>query len=119
MVQLPGDLPYARADATCARVDDYNGTCLSPYDEGEDYICVLEVSESITVDIVLDPVGTPGTGIALADVCPPATECLAVSTDDKGMPHGFYGQTLTPGTYYLMVDTAKWAGCAGFGLQID
>ncbi|MBU0617804.1 MAG: hypothetical protein KKI02_08815, partial [Planctomycetes bacterium] len=119
VVQLPAELPYQHADATCARVDDYTDTCLFPYDEGEDFICRLDVSETVFVDITLDPVGTPGTGIALSDVCPPSTTCIAFSIDDKGWLHGIYGQTLEPGTYYLMVDTAKWAGCAGFGLQIE
>jgi hypothetical protein len=100
-------MPYQHFSTTCGHVNDYEDTCLGMYDVGEDIIYELVVTNpmGVDVDIMLDPMGTPGTGIAIDGVCPPGDPCYAYSTDDSGNPHGIPCIHLAPGTYYLMIDS--------------
>jgi hypothetical protein len=106
---------------TCGAGDEYNSTCLGNYDDGEDFVLRLIVDQTSTYDIVLDPQGTPYTGMALADVCPPGhAECIATSTSASGSPHQINNVTLEPGEYYLMVDTWPQPDCIPqFTILID
>ncbi|MHC4498511.1 MAG: hypothetical protein ACYS21_05290, partial [Planctomycetota bacterium] len=68
---------------------------------------------------MLDPCGTPDTGIAIDDSCPPDNSCLAQSTSQSSNPHGFC-VTLPQGTYYAMIDTWPLPGCIPeFTLTVD
>jgi hypothetical protein len=99
------DLPYTDVNATCGRGDDYRDSCLGYYDDGEDIIYELNVAEFMAVGIFLDPLGTPWTGIAIDDTCPPGDPCLALSWNHSSQPHGLDYVFLDPGTYYVMIDT--------------
>ncbi|MCP4251537.1 MAG: hypothetical protein GY778_31250 [bacterium] len=98
------NLPVTDSDTTCGRGDDYQNTCLGGYDAGEDIIYELDVAAAFDVQVMLDPKGTPFTGIAIDTVCPPGDPCLAYSTNTAASPHGFCVH-LEPGTYYIMIDT--------------
>jgi hypothetical protein len=112
IVTLPAQLPYNDLNQyTCGRGNDYDATCLGYYDGGEDIIYRLDVTSTVFVDIVLDPKGTTWTGIALDAACPPGSPCLAYHTNSGGGAHGIYGYTLTPGTYYIMIDTWPTPDC--------
>jgi len=105
-------LPYMDANYTCGRGDDYQDTCLGAYDGGEDIIYELEVPEPMAVNIILDPLGTPWTGIALSDTCPLGELCIAMSTSGSSAdPHGILGVYLEPGVYYVMIDTWPEPDC--------
>jgi hypothetical protein len=109
--------PYT--NTTCGRGDDYNNTCLGNYDGGEDIIYELNLTVGGDYKIVLDPCGTPDTGIAIDDSCPPDNSCLAQSTSQSSNPHGFC-VTLPQGTYYAMIDTWPLPGCIPeFTLTVD
>ncbi|UCB51820.1 MAG: hypothetical protein JSV10_07490, partial [Candidatus Zixiibacteriota bacterium] len=81
VVNLPGDSPYTDAGQTnCGRTDNYDATCLSSYDGGEDIIYELVLSTTLELDVTLDPKSTTYTGIALDDVCPLSSgsgDCIA------------------------------------------
>ncbi len=105
-IDLPGDMPYANSNMTCGRGNDYSGTCLAPYDGGEDIVYEITVASPVTVDITLDPLGTSWTGFAVDDMCPPDGSCLAVRDNGgSSTPYSVFGLALAPGTYYLIVDT--------------
>ena len=104
LVSLPDEIPYMDSNTTCGRVDDYSETCLGPYDGDEDIIYELTVTDSIDVDIMLDPMGIPWTGIAIDSVCPPGDPCMAYSTNSLADPHGIECLHLDPGVYYVMID---------------
>ncbi|MHC4497795.1 MAG: DUF7901 domain-containing protein, partial [Planctomycetota bacterium] len=115
----PDDLPYVNTNFTCARDNDYNDTCLGYFDEGEDIIYELNVTEAMDVNVTLDPGVTINTGIALDDSCPPDNPCMKFSTSTLAEPHGFCVH-LEPGTYYIMVDTWPAPFCmSDFTLTID
>lgn len=108
-VTLPADLPYSDLNQyTCGRGNTYddpnNGTCLWYYDGGEDIIYELTVSDSVDVDVTMDPKGTSWTGIALDDSCPPDDTCIAYDRASSGI-RTLNNVHLDPGVYYIMVDT--------------
>ncbi len=122
IVKLPDDLPYLDAgQMTCGRGNNYDATCLGSYDGGEDIIYEIEVSSTVTLDIVLDPNGTTWSGMSIDDECPDANStCIATVTSSSGSPKGFYGITLGPGIYYIMVDTYPSPTCIpNFSLSIS
>jgi hypothetical protein len=106
-ITLPADLDFFEYNTTCGRLDYYGGqsTCLGYYDQGEDIIYEITVTQDTCVDIELDPIQTYS-GMALDDECPPGTSCLLTATAGySSLPYGFYNTSLAPGTYYLMIDT--------------
>jgi len=115
-------LPFSDLNqTTTGRGNNYNATCLNDFDGGEDIIYRLEVTSLVTINVSLDPKGTPRTGIALSDGCPLSSLCLAMSYDlynGGAVAHGFT-VSLEPGFYYIMVDT--WpnpTSIANFDLSI-
>jgi hypothetical protein len=116
-IVIPG-IPYSDiGQTTCGRGNTYTETCLGSYDGGEDIIYELTVTEEIIVDITMNPVDT-WTGLAIDTVCPPGATCLAYDTGSSGI-RTIEGLTLTPGTYYIMVDTWPSPTCiTSFDLTI-
>ncbi len=112
-------LPYTDTNYTCGRGNHYEDTCLGGYDGGEDIIYELTVTESMDVNVILDPCGTTWSGIAIDDTCPPGSSCMKYSTNSAATVHGFCLH-LEPGTYYIMVDTWPAPDCiAEFTLTIE
>jgi hypothetical protein len=118
-VTLPADLPYSDlGQTTCGRGYNYADTCLGSYDGGEDIIYEITVTSAVDVDIVMDPLGTTWTGMALDDVCPPDATCIAMSTGSTGI-RTIPCVHLEPGVYYLMIDTWPTPYCIpSFNLTI-
>ena len=113
-INSSGDLPYTDANYTCGRGDSENATCLSSYDGGEDLFYEVEVGATMTLKFTLDPQGTTWAGMGLGSSCPPAgttyTDCLAETHGSSGTAKSFQIE-LTPGTYYLMIDTYPSPDC--------
>ena len=107
LVTLPVELDFLDTNHTCGRGDDYADTCLGSYDGGEDILYELTVTETVSVQITLDPNGTAWAGFCLDDSCPPDDSCLATSTSTGAAPSATDCLELEPGTYTIMVDT--WA----------
>jgi len=110
-LKIPEDLTYDAYDYTCGRVDDYNATCMGSYDGGEDIIYEFDVDAETKLILTLDPMGTTYTGMGISDVCPlDATTCIAYASNSGS---GTYDMsvTLTPGFYYLMIDTWPSPAC--------
>jgi hypothetical protein len=119
LITLPGDLPYTNNNYTCGRLNDYAETGLGSYDGGEDIVYEVTVTEDVLVDIILDPMDTTWTGIGLFGECPPGATALAISTSSSAIPHGIDCYLLTPGTYYIMIDTWPSPDCIpNFDLDI-
>ena len=119
-VTLPAELEYLDTNYTCGRGADYQDTCLWLYDGGEDIIYELTVTETIGVEISLDPKGTAYTGFCLDDSCAPDGTCIAYSTSGYGDPHSLGCMELEPGTYYIMVDNWPTPDCIpDFDLYIE
>ncbi|MBN2541281.1 hypothetical protein JXI42_00285 [bacterium] len=120
-ITLPADIPYLDSDqTTCCRYNDYSSTCLGSYDGGEDIIYEVTVTETITVDIILDPKGTGWSGILIDDGCPLDSFCIAFSASDAGYAYGIRRLTLSPGSYYIMIDNYPAPYCIpDFDLSID
>jgi hypothetical protein len=114
-------MPYTNNNYTCGRGNDYSGTCLSPYDGGEDIVYEVTVTSAVTVDITLDPLGTTWTGMAIDDVCPPDGSCLATANNGgSSTPYTMHSVALAPGTYYILVDTWPTPDCIpNFNLTIE
>ncbi len=102
----PDVLPLALGpETTLGSQDDFNQTCLGIYDDGEDLFWMLDLPESLRVNIRIDPGGVPGSGFALNQTCPPTLECMAKAMDDSGQEYGVSGVSLPAGSYSLMIDT--------------
>jgi len=122
VIELPAQLGHGEGNTTCEHGNDYTDTCLDLFDDGEDLIYELNVTDPVDVNITLDPHGFPDTGIAIGyeGECPPGDPCLEYSIGDAtGMPHGIECVHLDPGVYYLMVDSADPPGCYDFDLNIE
>jgi hypothetical protein len=113
--------PFADlGQTTTGRGNYYDNTCLNDFDGGEDIIYKLELSSDMTIEVTIDPKGTPRTGMALSGSCPLDAFCLAMSYDfSSGQSHGFTVE-LDAGTYYLMIDTWPYpTSIPDFNLTID
>jgi hypothetical protein len=110
-VSIPYDLPYVDVYTTCGLGNRYDETCLGYYDNGEDVIYELTVEWHMAIYVVLDPRGTTWTGMAISETCPAEATCLAMSTSPSGSPHDTDPVYLSPGTYYLMIDTWPVPDC--------
>jgi len=119
IVDLGAGLPYTElGQTTCGRMDDYFDTCLGSYDGGEDIIYAVTVATEDDYLITMDPGATTWTGILITDVCPPSTSCIAYQTGVTGVRT--LNVHLTPGVYYIMVDTWPSPDCIpSFNLTID
>lgn len=110
VVNIPADLPFEDFGQTnCGRGNDYMETCLGSYDGGEDITYELVVTEEITLDLAMDPLGTTWTGMLLADVCP-GDVCIDYDTGSSGV-RTIDNATLAAGTYYVMIDTWPSPNC--------
>ncbi len=105
------DLPYVDANSNCGRGNNHDDSstahCLYYYDSGEDMIYELDVTEAMTVRVLLDPGGTTYPGVAIGDACPPTDSCLAADYHSSADPLDTGCVTLDPGSYFIQVDT--WA----------
>ena len=113
--------PIVNTNYTCGRDNNYEDTCLGSYDDGEDILYELNVTETMGIVITVDPKGTTYTGFALDDSCPPDGSCLAVATAGySSTPYSSSCIEVTPGTYYVMVDTWPSPDCIpDFDLTIE
>jgi hypothetical protein len=120
-VNVPAALPYADANGTCGRLDDYSGTtCLGSYDGGEDIVYQLVVTAETNVHITMNPQTTTWSGITLADSCPPGASCIATVTNSGTDVRDLGCKTLAPGTYTIMIDTWPSPDCVtAFDLNIE
>ena len=100
-------LPFVDANTTSDKYNDYTDTCLGNYDNGRDILYELTVTATQCIDITVTG-ATPQDnwiGVALDDVCPPSLACIAQGTSQSNVAT-ISNLTLTPGTYYLMID--RW-----------
>ena len=113
-------LPYSvTAQTNCGLGNNYSATCLGNYDGGEEIIYRLDIATTTTVDIVMNPGTTTWTGILLDDVCPPDATCIGMATGSGATARSILGKTLTPGSYYIMVDTWPTPNCIpAFSLDV-
>ncbi len=121
VVNIPGGLPFTDlGNTTCGRGNTYSETNLGSYDNGEDIIYRLNITTTTEVTITMDPKSTQYTGLGLFASCPvaelPEGEYWKATTG--GTEPLVIVQTLTPGTYYVMVDCWPPPGCFEFDLTI-
>ncbi|MCP3905018.1 MAG: hypothetical protein GY715_15450 [Planctomycetes bacterium] len=118
-VTVPAALPYATTDTTVDRVDHYSDTCMGSYDNGEDIMYELTVTEEVCLQITLDADTTWG-GIAVFSACPDVDpqSCIAQATANVN-PDVISDLTLLPGTYWLMADTFATPDNMDFTLTIE
>ncbi len=107
----PGSPPFVDINTNCGRGNLYEESCLGPYDGGEEIVYELTVLGQVNVDILLDPLGTPWTGFAIDDACPPGESCLAYANQGAHGWPAIYDLQLEAGTYYIIVDTWPTPDC--------
>lgn len=121
-IVCPASLPYSDTNSTCGREDNFDATCLGPYDGGAEIVYELRVPDQpvdVEITLLLDPNDTPYTGLLLADHWPPDGACLAMSTSAAAATHTLGCQHFDPGTYYVMVDNWPAPDCSPhFTLQV-
>jgi hypothetical protein len=109
---IPAVLPFTDVAATnCGFGNDYSSTCLGSYDGGEEIIYAFNVTADTSVAINLNTNGTTWVGIAIDSACPlNGTTCVNTATTSGSSP-SMACQTLTAGTYYVMIDTYPSPDC--------
>jgi hypothetical protein len=114
----PATWPYTNNNTTCDMGNDYFNTCLGYYDEGEDIIYQLNVTEAVTVILTLTS-DASWVGMCIDDNCPPDASCINYcSTSGSGCT--INNVALAVGTYYIMIDTWPSPDCIpNFTLTID
>jgi hypothetical protein len=129
---LPRDLDFEDTNHTCGRYNDYQGTCLAPFDSSEDIIYKLNVTMNVILKIKWRTLKMWKSGMALFEECPRHGGPVLSGSDLVGGGYGgrcLYHSTgisphewhhlkdsqnhrclfLEPGTYYLMLDSKH--GC--------
>jgi hypothetical protein len=120
VVSLPADLSpvYFNPNTTCGRGNDYTDTCMNAFDNGEDLIYELNLTQDMCLDITM-ATDAIGMGFAIGDTCPlsAGTSCLyqALNQDIDVLTN----VELAAGTYYLMVDSNPNPTCRDFTLTIS
>lgn len=107
------DLPQTIVAGTCGMGNYYDQTCMGHYDNGEDYLVELTVTQYAYFYISLDPGSATYSAIAMTDQCPLPDgygSCLAFSSTTEAESHGF-SYSFAPGIYYLMIDTWPAPDC--------
>ncbi|MEA1875101.1 MAG: T9SS type A sorting domain-containing protein [Bacteroidota bacterium] len=104
-VNLPADLPYEDLSQTnCGLGNAYDNTQMSSYDNGEDALYEINVTEDIVVDIALDPYSTTYTGLGIFESCPGAVNLIENAGSPTADIRELDSIVLTAGTYFIMVD---------------
>jgi hypothetical protein len=116
IVQIPADLTYAQSHTTCGMSNYYDLSSTS-YDNGEDAIYRLDVTQNTVVKITMTPVETYS-GLFLFDACPNSGTLLQSVTNSTNTPR-IITQALTAGTYYIMVDIWPTPNCTDYSIQIE
>lgn len=120
-VSLPNDLPYEDLSETnCGLGNLYEATNMSDYDNGEDAIYEITVTEDVVVDITLDPKSTSSTSIGLFESCPNNNQLVADVSNSTSEARVLDDVELTAGTYYIMVDINPSPNCiSDYDLSIE
>jgi len=109
-IVIPG-LPYSDPGQTnCGRGNNYDGTCLGFWDEGEDIVYEFTLTAMTFVKITLDPLGTRYVGILVDDACPPDLDCRA-AYQGEGDGVKELNLALEAGTYYIMIESWPPPAC--------
>jgi hypothetical protein len=116
IVQIPADLTYAQSHTTCGMSNYYDLSSTS-YDNGEDAIYRLDVTQNTVVKITMTPVET-WSGLFLFDACPDTGTLIQSVTNSEATPRIII-EALTVGTYYVMVDTWPSPNCTDYSIQIE
>ncbi|HOM37406.1 MAG TPA: choice-of-anchor J domain-containing protein [Bacteroidales bacterium] len=116
IVQIPADLTYAQSHTTCGMSNYYDLSSTS-YDNGEDAIYRLDVTQNTVVKITMTPVETYS-GLFLFDGCPDTGTLIQSVTNSEATPRIII-EALTVGTYYVMVDTWPSPNCTDYSIQIE
>jgi hypothetical protein len=99
------DLPFNDVNTTSDKKEDYSDSCLGVYDDGDDVVYEMTLTNEHCVDVTVEG-ATPvdhSIGVVVADTCPPGPTCLAHATT-TGTEATIRDLLLSPGTYYLMID---------------
>ncbi|MEJ5268208.1 MAG: choice-of-anchor J domain-containing protein [Bacteroidales bacterium] len=115
IVQIPADLTYNQSHSTCGMDNYYDLT--TSYDNGEDAIYRLDVTQNTVVKITMTPVETYS-GLFLFDGCPDTGTLIQSVTNSEATPRIII-EALTVGTYYVMVDTWPSPNCTDYSIQIE
>lgn len=100
-------IPYFDVNTTSDKGNNYSDTCLGAYDNGRDILYALTITSTQCIDITVTGATAQDNwiGMALDNVCPPGTTCIAQGTS-QGTVATIRNLTLSPGVYYLMID--RW-----------
>ena len=127
-VDIPGDLPYTNNGYTCGRFNNYPKEDLCyfaefgyGYGDGEDAVYEITVSSETTIGITMDPQGTTWTYVEIRTDCPPTgTGCIYYFRNTSSGVYSSDPVTLSPGTYYIQVDTWPSPDCIpSYSLTIE
>ena len=101
-------LPFTDANFTDDKDNDYSGTCLGYYDNGNDILYKLTITNTRCLNITVTGASPQDNwiGVVLDNACPPGTSCIAKATTTTDTVATISNLTLAPGTYYLMID--RW-----------
>jgi hypothetical protein len=108
---LPADLPYEHlSQTTCGAGNVYSNTEMGTYDNGEETVYEITITEDVAITIELDSYLTTSSSIGLFSSCPSQDEIIEYdgSYDANQAIEDLF---LTAGTYYLVVDRPSTDGC--------
>ncbi len=98
-------IPFDDVNSTADKKEDYADTCLGVYDDGDDIVYQITLTNPHCLDIRVAGATAidHSIGVVLDDVCPPGLSCLAQAST-TGTVATISNLLLSPGTYYLMID---------------
>jgi hypothetical protein len=98
-------IPFDDVNTTADKKEDYASTCLGIYDDGDDIIYEIMLTNDHCVDITVAGATAVdhSIGVLVDAVCPPSLSCLGQAST-TGTVATINDLLLSPGTYYVMID---------------
>jgi hypothetical protein len=109
-VDLGSGFVSVTGQTNCGLGNTYSNTCLGLYDGGEDMTYKWTCTTEGDYLFRMDPHGTTYPGMLLSNHCPPDSQCIRDTLNASAVVLSFC-QHLTPGDYYIMVDTWPAPNC--------
>jgi hypothetical protein len=118
-VDLSQPLPFTDSNTTCGRANDYSGTIMGDYDEGEDIVYAIHNPGNAALFDITLTADTSWAGMALFEQCMSfPSDCFALAAGPQN-PDIISMIPIVNGMSYLMVDTYPPPDCTSFQLTID
>ena len=118
MIVDQADLPFDEANSTCDHGNVYEETEMEYYDGGEDFFYQLNLTETTSVKITVDP-SDSWTGVGLFQGNDPNAATFIATEDGSSSDARVIEEELDAGSYFVMIDSWPSPDCYDYDISIE